>query len=89
MAPVTIGTFVIGVYESSYGYTSAVRLVYDRTVKFMPKQQVSALESDSLNAIAPGVAVLDIVLTRIGLLLSLVLIYEVKAAMPLEPSFQL
>ena len=34
VAPVTIGTFSNGSYESLYGYTSADRLVYDRGKKF-------------------------------------------------------
>ena len=43
-APVTIGTLYIGSYEVSYGYTLAVLYDMDITMKFVPKQHVSALE---------------------------------------------
>jgi len=52
--PVTIGTLVIGAYEESYGYTSAVLYVIASTVKLAPKQHVSAFESLSLNPSVPG-----------------------------------
>ena len=44
-APVTIGTLYIGSDEVSYVYTSTVLSVMDITMKFVPKQNVSALES--------------------------------------------
>ena len=44
-ALVTIGTFYIGSYELSYGYSSAVLSVMAITMKFVPKQHVSSLES--------------------------------------------
>lgn len=56
VAPVTIGTLVIGWYDVSYGYTSAVRDVLLNILKFVPKQQVSALVSHSLSpyTLEPG-----------------------------------
>ena len=44
-APVTIGKLHIGSYEVLYGYTSAEISVMVTTMKFVPKQNVSALES--------------------------------------------
>ena len=45
---------MIGSYESLYGYTSAVLLVLDNTIKLFPKQQVSVLLSDSFLLVVPG-----------------------------------
>ena len=53
VAPETIGTFSIGNMDLSYAYTSAVLRVYSRTVKFFPRQQVSAFVSHSLKATVP------------------------------------
>ena len=43
-APVTIGTLYIGSYEVSYGYALAFLSDMEITMKFVPKQHVSALE---------------------------------------------
>ena len=50
-----MGTCLTGSYESLYGYMSAVLLVYDSIVKLEPRQHVSALESDSLFDVVPGI----------------------------------
>ena len=50
VAPDTMGTFVIGSYEWSYGYTPAVGVEYSRITKFFPRQHVSAFESHSFRA---------------------------------------
>ena len=49
-APVTIGRLYICSYEVSYGYVSAVLSVMTITMKFVPKQHVSELESSLLVA---------------------------------------
>ena len=54
VAPVTMGTLVIGSADSSYGNTSATCWVNDNGIKLVPKQQVSAFVSASLNAAMPG-----------------------------------
>ena len=53
-APVTIGTLYIGSYEVSYGHTLDVLSIMDITIKFLPKQYVSALDSISLVDGVPG-----------------------------------
>ena len=59
VAPLTIGTFLAGLYDESYGYTSAVRCVYERTQKLLPRQHVSAFVSASLFASVPGFGSLE------------------------------
>ena len=44
----------MGVYALSYGYTSAVLVVYCRTTKFAPAQHVSALLLHSFSPQVPG-----------------------------------
>ena len=53
-APVTIGTLYIGSYEVSYGYALAFLSDMEITMKFVPKQHVSVLESILLAAGVPG-----------------------------------
>ena len=58
-------------------------------MKLIPKQQVSALESDSFGAVAPGVAAFWIELIRKLLVFWLILLYDLNAVILLGPSFQL
>ena len=54
VAPDTTGAFERGLIDSSQAQTSTHPVVCSRIAKLFPRQQVSALESDSFAGSVPG-----------------------------------